>query len=252
MCGPVSVFTKIIPLVCSMKLRQLMLQWRSVELSGGWSLKAASVLLSAPLRCRCDSGFCFIPRTSFTLTLVCLSLKFSSSSSFTSTSPALNSRVYHHSRSDVIYPVAEADAADVKWWITATVFVWNLAAFTFIFLLSVQLLTCRLWSKENLLAAPVCDKKEITPLCSAPVGVMSEITHSRLPLTRLNYSGIAWYYPAAAAILKAPGGSASPLCILKVMEFSLPLALFLLLFSPLRKEWADGLLRILFSISGPL
>lgn len=59
---------------------------------------------------------------------------------------------------------------------------------------------------------------------------MSEMTHSRPPLTRLNYSGIAWYCPRVVAILKAPGGS-SLLC-----EFLKVTAVFIPPLSPQRKE----------------
>lgn len=86
----------------------------------------------------------------------------------------------------------------------------------------------------------VCDRK--TPLCLSSVGVMSEMTHSRPPLTRLNYSGIAWYCPRVVAILKAPGGIISPLWIFKGHGSFHSSSL-----TTEKRIWADGLLRILFS-----
>lgn len=56
--------------------------------------------------------------------------------------------------------------------------------------------------------------------------------------------------PPGWSDLESPEGSASPVGILKVMEVSLPLFTPSLPLSAQRR--ADGLLRILFSISGPL
>lgn len=55
----------------------------------------------------------------------------------------------------------------------------------------------------------VRDRK--TRLCSSSGRIMPEMTHSRPPLIRLNYTEIAWYCPQAVTILRTPRG-ASLLC----------------------------------------
>lgn len=59
---------------------------------------------------------------------------------------------------------------------------------------------------------PVCVRKHLFVWVQGG-GVMSEMTHSRPPLTRLNYSGIAWCRPEVVAHPESPAGIIPPLWI---------------------------------------